>query len=218
MARTEICGSSVIEVFFLPLQYTNKSVLALSRTICLQHLTQSTTSYPISLSSILILSSDIRLGFPSGLFPSGFLTRSVHLFSIFPMRATCPAHFIVLCLRKFIRFHATICTLPFTPCRVYVHKTYRHRAQQLLSCHSIWCYFNPKWKGKSVWLTTRGTHLLLDFITTTVAALVRLSWLLHDESSCARLKSTDLWGDVCKVSTVQQRASLKDNIISCWIC
>jgi hypothetical protein len=37
--------------------------------------TQSTTLNPISKSSILMLSLHLRLGLPSGLFPSGFPTK-----------------------------------------------------------------------------------------------------------------------------------------------
>jgi hypothetical protein len=47
--------------------------------------------------SILMLSIYLCLGLPSGLFPSGFLTNNLYTFLFSPIRATCPAHFI-LCL------------------------------------------------------------------------------------------------------------------------
>jgi hypothetical protein len=49
---------------------------------------------PISPRSILIPSSHLRLGLPSGLFPSGFHTKTLYTFISSPMRATYPAHLI----------------------------------------------------------------------------------------------------------------------------
>jgi hypothetical protein len=57
---------------------------------------QPTPSHPISLSSILILSTNLRLGLPRGLFPSGYPTNILYAFLVSPIRATCPAHHILL--------------------------------------------------------------------------------------------------------------------------
>ena len=51
--------------------------------------------HPTSWRSILILSSHLCLGFPSGLCPSGFLTKTLYA-PILPIRATCPTHHIIL--------------------------------------------------------------------------------------------------------------------------
>jgi hypothetical protein len=55
---------------------------------------QSTTLSPISKRSILMLSIHLRLGLPSGLFPSGFPTNYLYTFLSSPNRATCTAHLI----------------------------------------------------------------------------------------------------------------------------
>jgi hypothetical protein len=46
------------------------------------------------LRSILILSTHLHLGFPSGLFPSSFATNILYAFLFHPNRATYPAHLI----------------------------------------------------------------------------------------------------------------------------
>ena len=57
---------------------------------------QSIYPHPTSWRSIVILSTHLCLGLPSGLFPSGFPTKSLYTTISSPIRATCPAHHILL--------------------------------------------------------------------------------------------------------------------------
>jgi len=53
---------------------------------------QCTPSHSISLRSVLILSSHLRLGLPTGLFPSGFPTKILYAILTSPMQSTRPSH------------------------------------------------------------------------------------------------------------------------------
>jgi hypothetical protein len=89
MKRAYICGARTR--LFITVYTT-----ARNRSLSWANWIHSTLPQPVSLRYILIPSSRLRLGLPSGLFPSGFPTKAFYTFLSSPMRATCPARLIFL--------------------------------------------------------------------------------------------------------------------------
>ena len=72
--------------------FTNARQLSLSSTSSIQSIPPHLTSWR----SILILYSHLFLGLPSGLFPSGFPTKTLYTPLLSPIRATWPNYLILL--------------------------------------------------------------------------------------------------------------------------
>ena len=83
---------------------------------------QSIYPHPTSWRSSLILSTHLRLGLPSGLLPSGFPIKTLYTPFSSPIRATCPAHIILIdfitCTllgEEYKSFSSSLCNLLHSP-------------------------------------------------------------------------------------------------------
>ena len=83
---------------------------------------QSIYQHPTSWRSILILSTHLRLGLPSGLFPSGFPTKNLYSPLFSPICATCTAYLILLDFitrtilgEEYKSFSSSLCSLLHSP-------------------------------------------------------------------------------------------------------
>ena len=80
---------------------------------------QSMPPHPTSWIPILILSSHLCLGLVSTLFPSGFPTKTLYAHLLYPVCATCSAHFIFLHLITRIIFGKDYRSLRSSLCSVF---------------------------------------------------------------------------------------------------
>ena len=114
---------------------------------------QSMSPYSTSWRSILILSSHLRLGLPSGFFHLGFPIKTLYTSLISPIRAAFPAQLILLdfIIRKILgeeywSFSSALCSFlhfPVTSSHLgpnILQSTHPHTKSVKSLCTLVWCY------------------------------------------------------------------------------
>ena len=95
----KLTGSQLIKkfsTFYATRKFTTAFTTARHLSLSWASSIQSITPHLTSWKSILILSSHLRLGLPSGLFPSYLLTKTQYTPLLYPIRATCRLHHVLL--------------------------------------------------------------------------------------------------------------------------
>ena len=120
---------------------------------------QSIYPHPTSWRSILVLFTHLRLGLHSGLFPSGFPTKTLYTTLSSPIRTTCPANLILLDFitrtilgEQYKSFSSSLCNLLHCPVTSFLLGSYDHYYTKLRNP------LYPRSERQSVQLTCKNAR------------------------------------------------------------
>ena len=113
--------------------------------------------HPTSWWSILILSFHLRLGLPSGLFPSGFPSKTVCTPLLSPIHATCQTHLILLDLIIWIIFGEEYASLSASLCS-FLHSPVTSSLLGQISGSVPYSNTPLAYVPPSMWVTKFHTH------------------------------------------------------------
>jgi len=117
---------------------------------------QSTPPHPTSRRPILILSAHLRLGLPSGLFPSGS-PQTLYTPLLSPIRATCPAHLILLDLITRTILGEEYRSLSCSLCS-FLYSSVTSSLLGLIFSSTLYFQTHTAYVSPSMWATKFHTH------------------------------------------------------------
>jgi hypothetical protein len=115
MELSPFCGAASVQLlknfpaFYGTQRFITVFTIALRRSLSWARTIQSIPHRP-SLRSVLLLSTHLRLGLPSGLSPPGFLTNILYAFLV-PIRATCPTPILINLGETYKMWNSLVCSL-----------------------------------------------------------------------------------------------------------
>jgi hypothetical protein len=120
--------------------FTSARHLSLSWARSIQYM----PTHPTSWRSIVILSSHLRLVFPSSIFPSGFPTKTLYAPLLSPKRATCPVHLILDLItqtifgEEYTSLSSSFCSFLHSPVTSSLSSASYSQTPSAYVTHSMW--------------------------------------------------------------------------------
>ena len=170
--------------------------------------------HPTSWRPILILFSHLHLGLPSGLFPSGFRTEILYTPLLSPIRATCPAHLILLDFITRIILGEEYRSFSFSLCS-FLHSTV---TSSLLGSYILLCTLFLKTLIARSSKSMAGRNVIMCFVLLLASLQYPTAMMVMRSVPRCRVAPCSL----CLVSSCVRRLSSPELSVTCsvqsWSC